>query len=657
MTAQKYLDKHTRAHYFAFLLRQNWPALVTNGIILFLLNVVSLSMNLSDMAANYVTRYSDLVVGGRLVNMLSDYRVVNVVFASLLAILWGATTMPFLNSKVGINFHHSLPLTRERHYICEVSAKCLLFAVPLAVSNLFGYFTTIAIMGRYGTGTLPIFLQSILYALVAFLLYYSIMMFSASFTGTTFARLLACGMIIFTPSVLLLCLYGILEYSANYMSFTGLEEIAGNILLPVRTIFAAQHDRDVNIPAEIIGALILSALFFLFGVLIYKRRKSELSGTPVISVVARGLMKYSAIFVAATAFAFVMEEFADGTVGIYIGGAIGTILAAMLMNTILTKSAKKMFAGVRGLVIAFAAFCVIFTVFGFDLIGLDTYIPAPSAVRSVTIRIAGVEMNLTDRADVKRVTEIVDAYFQNDLQEPSGYDEIAEGRKYASETISVEEALRQNILSDATYMMNDRESVRVTFKTVSGLRFSKRYSAPMNGTHHEILEIVANSEGFINAYFGDSVNNIGTGWIEITGGSYESHQKISETQSREIWYNMRLSYNGLAYFNRPFLTEISLEGTPMYRYPYYDGMEDAVQGYRKYFSSVYVVNVKTGEMKEYTDPGMITNILRAGVADIGYTTHFVPKDDTHVFFGVFGDKSDYRYAPFYFLKDRVPLLT
>lgn len=655
MTAQKFSDKRG-LRYFGFLLRQNWPALVTNSIVLLLINVVIYSMALSDLLAGHTYIY--LNTYDRIGSLILEYRVANVIFAALLAVLWGCTTMPYLNSKVGVNFHHSLPLKREHHYLYEVGAKVLLFVLPMGVSTLLGYLTTVVVAGDLAKNTGVLFLSVFINAVTNFVLYYAILIFAASFTGTGFGRLLTAGMIVFMPSILLSSLYTICDYSARYSSFTWITDIGERIMLPIRSILVAQGDKYTNVLWELIGAWLIAAVFLFCGLLIYRKRKSELSGTPVLSKIARGLMKYTTIFVAATLFAMMMEDFADGVVGIFIGGAIGALLAAMLMNTILTKSAKNMFAGVRGLVISFAAFCLIFAVVGFDLIGFDTYIPAPTSVRTVTVQLGGVEVELTDRDDVKRVTEIVHTYFQNGLEENNEYDAIrtvAKNKYYDNDNMTTEDALRLDLLNIADSMFSETFYVRVTFKTATGLRFEKRYHAPANGTHEEILTIMANSEDFPDAYFGESAVYVGGGWMEtpLDDLNYDSY-KLTETYARQLWHDMRVSFNGMQYFNRPALACVMLDGTPVYRYPYYDGNEDAIRQYMKQLTSVYIVNVKTGEMKEYTDSVTMESMLRAGILDSTTASNFAPKDDTYVFFGIVGDKSNFNYICAYFLDGQIP---
>ena len=89
MTSQTFLPKTNHSApkaYFMFLLRQNWPALVVNTIILLLINVVFLSMALTEELDHISTNeYQNIV------DIATSMRIVNIVVTSMLAILWGCS--------------------------------------------------------------------------------------------------------------------------------------------------------------------------------------------------------------------------------------------------------------------------------------------------------------------------------------------------------------------------------------------------------------------------------------------------------------------------------------------------------------------------------------------------------------------------------------
>ncbi len=662
MTAQKYSDKHAPRRYFGFLLRQNWPALVTNSIFLVVINVLILSLSISDRMM-YLTEFT---FESRLIQLLEDYRVINVVIASLLAVLWGTNTMQYLNSKVGIHFYHSLPITRESHYIQEVGCKILWFVLPMGGSSLLGYLATGVITGRFGADVAGVFLETFLYSTVYFLVFYAIMIFCASFTGTGFARLLSAGMIVFMPSLLILTLYMLLDYSAQYADYSWLLEFAGRILLPSRAVMVATDEANFSVPLDLTVTVLVAAVLFILGCIIYKRRKSELSGTPVLSKIAAALMKYSAMFVASTLLALAMEDLASGIFGVVIGCIVGALLSMMLMNTILTKSAKKMFSGVPGLVATCLSFALLFAVLGGDLLGFDRYVPASNLVCSVDIEVYNVgyvSMELDDEAEIARVTELVDAYLNGGLdqenREKAQYNVVDIYEKtepYPYQTDSWE----RDILTQARYMMTERITYLVSFRTVGGMRFDKRYTAYLNGDQYELLTVLAENDGFVDAFFGEADTVIRKCWVNMpqidVDQRYSRNDGVNQAYAQKIWENMRGSYNGISYFNRPVLSSISMDGEKWYELPYFDGIDTAVEAYMEELSSVLVVNTKTGEMKEYTDPAIMEDILYSGVIYINSISGWCPKDDTYVFFGFFGDKSEYNYISSWFLDGHVPAL-
>lgn len=664
MTAQKYLDKHAPRRYFGFVLRQNWPSLVTNTIFFVVINVLILSLSITDRM-EYIT---DMAFQNRLIRILEDYRVINVVIASCLAVLWGCTTMSYLNSKVGVNFYHSLPVTRESHYVQEVGCKILWFIVPMAASSLFGYLSVGIITGRFGLDVASAFFQIFLYSSVYFLVFFAIMIFCASFTGTGFARLLSAGMIVFMPALLIWVLSLLLDYSAQYADYTWLSDFAGRIILPVRAVLLATGEVDnlLSIGWELTVTVLIAAAFLVVGVVIYKRRKSELSGTPVLSKIAAGVMKYSAMFAASSLFALALEDLAGGIVGMVIGCVVGALLAMMLMNTILTKSAKKMFSGLPGLAATCVTFAVLFGVFGLDAFGIDRYVPAANMVRSIGVEvynIGWINMELDDEDEIARVTELVDGYLnggqdRDELlrQEYRKVEVYAKTEPY----LYPKDSWERDILTQAQYMMTERITFRVSFRTVSGVRFDKRYTAYLNGEQYELLTILAESDGFVDAFFGDEDTEVFDCSVRIINYDYEhaySHYKeFSDTQTRQVFSDLRASYNGSEYFNRPVLATIQLSGTNWYEMPFFEATDVAVDAYMDTLTSIWVVNTKTGEMKEYTDPAIMEDILSAGVIYVSSTSGWCPKDDTYVFFGMFGDEQDYNYICAYFLKDHVPVL-
>ncbi len=663
MTAQKSLNKETKRSYLGFLLRQNWPTLVTNAILFLLLNVLILAFSISDTLSG-----TDLALFlQRLPSILQGYTVANVVLASLLAVLWGSTTMSYLNSKVGIHFYHSLPLTRESLYIREVSIKLLWFVLPFGVSCALGALTTATLTGAFTSTIAHSFWNSFLYSTTYFVVFYSIMVFASSFTGTAFTRLLAAGMVVFMPPLSILCVTYIFDYNAVYQSVDWLLTVALQSFLPARAIELATQSGYVltsglvGAPAivrEIACLWVLATVHFFVGALIYRKRKSERSGTPVVFKTPMVMMKYAAMFVATTFSAIVFDEIYGGGVSLAVGAVTGAFLAMILMNTILTKTAKKMFSGLRGFGISLGVFALVFALFGLDLVGLDRYVPPASAVQTATVtvgRYGSLEVEIEDREDIDCVVAFVKTYLREE-EYPESSTEWAE----TVDTIVKEgeldslEKLDLSLYSYASSMLRNRISFEVSFRTVLGFRYDKVFSVNINDDIAAFTEILLSDDGFEDAYFGEEDLLERRAWYNILPGGYESSE-LSITESTKIFKNMRSSYNGVDYFARPVYQTIYFPDSPIYDYPYYEGTDRIIDALVEDLNSIHVINTKTGEKKVYTDKAILEEILSVGVIEGVSHMLFIPRDDTYVFFGV-RDGDTYDYFSAYFLKGKVPTL-
>ncbi len=653
MTARKFSADMPR-NYFSFLLRQNWPSLVTNAIALFILDVLILSFNLTDSLSS-IQRYDDV-----LPDILTGFCVVNVVVVSLLAVLWGATTMSYLNSKVGVHFYHSLPLTRASHYFHEIGCKLLWFVLPMGAACLLGYFTTGTITGHFESEVFLLFAATFVYSTTFFVAFFSIMIFAASFTGTAFARLLAAGMVVFMPALLVACFAMICDYSAHFQSLDWLYDKAAELLLPVRAVTIAIGEAQ-NPLFSVLCVLLAAAVFFAAGLLLYKKRASERSGTPVVYSAAGGIMKYAALFAAATLLAIGFEEFAEGLFGIVIGALVGSLLAMMLMNTILTKSAKSMFSGMKGFVIFCLCFFLIFALFGLDLLGMDTYVPDAAVVRKIDVSLSGgrwIDFEIKDPDEIEEICDMVRDYLNgtdgNDSESFSVYEYEKMG--VITESVIAEtkesEASLQEMLRVAQSRMEDGIYVRISFHTVGGLRTDKRYNAHMD-RNFDFFALLADSENFRDAYFGEENAKITDGYI--TRDRHNGLQVELGARAQSVHRAMRDSYNGIEYFNRPVLSTISFDAIHRYWIPCFEDTEEAVKNYLDTLTSICIINTKTGEMEMYDGKREMEQILSSAVMGEGFVSAFTPKDDTYYFFGFIDGYCNYSIAG-RFLKDHVPAL-
>lgn len=600
-------------NYFAFLLKQNWPVLITNAVILVLLNVITLYMDITETEAMFSTHES-------MIRSMQEFaramRAINILVSSCLAVVWGCGCMSYLNSKTNIQFYHSIPKTRISLYISESLAKFLCYLIPMCLA----VGLSVIIMGIHRAWNLSVIgiqLSGLICSVVYFLLYFCIMVFAASFTGTAFARIMNAGLVVFLPSAIVLCLTYIWSYNAVYSVHTWATELALKIFLPARTLMVAVEESP-NVLGELLLALVVGAVFWALGLVIYRFRKSELSGTPVISKVASTVIKYACMFCGAVVGGIFFEAIAGGDGWFICGALIGALLCMMLINTILTKSAKQMFRGLPG----FGAFCgvflAVFMLFGVDLVGMDGYVPHAAGIKYITVTTGDTTFRMEDREDIENLSDAVREYIKaNPTRE-----------KYRS--VSAIEFIEKERIESATYdgemvysyksVSNSFCYVQVRFVTRLGFIYEKSitlYPAYTGEEGAKLLTALADAEEFADAYFERVPSDVN---VRITSVNHIRDDQIDVWKEKgypERLGTMRAGYNGMDYFQRGTFLSISCRGAQDDQwystnvYPVYDVTDSEWTALVNTVSYIHVIDTESGEITKYEDADSIRAICES----------------------------------------------
>lgn len=600
--------------YFAFLLKQNWPVLITNAVILVLLNVITLYMDITETEAMFSTRES-------MIRSMQEFarvmRAINILVSSCLAVVWGCGCMSYLNSKTNIQFYHSIPKTRISLYISESLAKFLCYLIPMCLS----VGLSVIIMGihrEWNLSVIGIQLSGLICSVIYFLLYFCIMVFAASFTGTAFARIMNAGLVVFLPSAIVLCLTYIWSYNAVYSVHTWATELALKIFLPARTLMVAVEESP-NVLGELILALIVGLVFWALGLVIYRFRKSELSGTPVISKVASAVIKYACMFCGAVVGGIFFEAIAGGDGWFICGALIGALLCMMLINTILTKSAKQMFRGLPG----FGAFCgvflAVFVLFGVDLVGMDGYVPHAAGIKYITVTTGDTTFRMEDREDIENlsdaVREYIDANPERERYRSVSAIEIIEKERIESTTYEVDEMVYSyKSVSNSFCYMNIRFVTRLGFIYEKSITIYPAYTGEEGA---KLLTALADAEEFADAYFDLVPSDVN---VRITSVNHIRNDQMdvwNEKGYPERLRAMRAGYNGMDYFQRGTFLSLSCRGAqddqwyPTYVYPVYDITDNEWRALVNTISYIYVMNNETGEITKYEDADSIRAICES----------------------------------------------
>lgn len=297
---------------------------------------------------------------------------------TLAAVVLAASGFAYLHSKKKTDFYHSLPIRREMLY----AVTCLNGFLYMAVAYI-GFLTIAAVMIRakgvpFDWGSL--YLASVEH-LCFFALVYMTAIMAMLLTGNLVVGLLGTGVLFSWGPVI--CMTISAYFSEYFTTFYGddsfllaLSERTSPVAWYVEACMSSQPGRMA------LGALIMAAVLFVLGMLLYRRRPSEAAGHamafPITEPIIRFLIVVPSSLLLGAMFHSMMYE--DGWT--VFGLVCGLLLVSCIIEIIYHFDFRSLFAHKRQLLVSAVFVGVVFAIFRFDLFGYDRYLPATEKLAS-----------------------------------------------------------------------------------------------------------------------------------------------------------------------------------------------------------------------------------------------------------------------------------
>lgn len=297
---------------------------------------------------------------------------------TIAAVVLAASGFAYLHSKKKTDFYHSLPIRREMLY----AVTCLNGFLYMAVAYI-GFLTIAAVMIRakgvpFDWGSL--YLASVEH-LCFFALVYMTAIMAMLLTGNLVVGLLGTGVLFSWGPVI--CMTISAYFSEYFTTFYGddsfllaLSERTSPVAWYVEACMSSQPGRMA------LGALIMAAVLFVLGMLLYRRRPSEAAGHamafPITEPIIRFLIVVPSSLLLGAMFHSMMYE--DGWT--VFGLVCGLLLVSCIIEIIYHFDFKSLFAHKRQLLVSAVFVGVVFAIFRFDLFGYDRYLPATEKLAS-----------------------------------------------------------------------------------------------------------------------------------------------------------------------------------------------------------------------------------------------------------------------------------
>jgi len=419
----------------------------------------------------------------------------------------------FVHSKKTSVFVHSLPVSRTANYISSVLASFVLMMAPIVLNgiilmllSIFGYgdfFNITSCLIWMGVNLLTIFLM------------FSISTFVAMLTGNTFAAvglngLIHCFVIIFAAafSALASCfIYG--YYEANEFLNKSMEWNFVAYVMEIANDLSFRNSSEfdwIKLPVMLVIALV----FYVFGWLLYKKRRMETAEDVAAFNCLNPIYKYLVTFIAALgSFGVFSQIIGERPMVPIIVTLIISVIVYFAAEMLLRKT-FKVWGKYKGYIVFAAAFTAMICVFAFtSFFGYETWVPDVKDIESAAI------YEYYYQPDVPWITD----------SEIIGYTTSVHEELVEKENIYIVKERRDNY--------NYNTAMHIRYKLKNGKTIVRRY--PVNQTKaYEILENLYKSDEYkrkVLELFDKNIGKIYSINFNHNNGGFNDAEKIKEFYS------------------------------------------------------------------------------------------------------------------------------
>ena len=375
----------------------------------------------------------------------------------------------FLNKRSTSDFWHSVPFTRECIYL---SFSAAIFAWVLISTLLSSTVSVIlfSLVPKYFAINMLTVICSVISVILMSLLVLSAFLIAMSLTGTIFNNIVVSLIILFLPRIFIFVLQA-LQSNSYLFDFSSrfLEEA-----ITLNQVFGV-----LGSISAMLYTFFLAAIYFVVGMLLFKRRKSEAAANSSVNKFMQAVFRLAISFtVCLIPLSLIVDELhtknpnlSDDNLFVIITLYIVAIVAFFLYELISTTKAKNMLKAAPSLGILLVMNLAFFAAAHFGYLAEFNYTPTPEKISAVRF-----SQGYMDSSD----------YFENAIFQ-----------------IEVDDENIQQILCDSYYETRDRyqkgmlrESNRFTvgFKTAFGYKY--RTVTVNDQDNQKLLEYISETEEY-----------------------------------------------------------------------------------------------------------------------------------------------------------------
>ncbi len=447
------------------------------------------------------------------------------VIAFLCGILFAMAVLSYLANPRATNGLHALPARRETLYLTHWLAGLLCQLAPQLLAALL----TAAVLGSYGVFDARICGLALLGMLLPTVFFFSFGMFCMVFAG----QILAAPVFYFVLNVLVAGVELLLRtFAGNFLyGWTDSGDAALGVLSPIYPLLAG----DISTRMQE-GVLRIRGLGLLFaydaaglaftalGLLVYRRRHSEATGSTVAVGWARPVFKYGVAFCAALSvgqlfYYLFFGQFRDGG-DASLPGTLACMAAAGLLGyfgaeMLLRKSVRVWASAWRGAAVVAAVLVVVGCALSFDLTGYESYVPGPEQIESADVSVnvylggGGAYGSFRDPETLRLITEAHRAVVSEGLRERRSGEGVPAG-------------VTADAMFTVTYRMRDGRTVSRRYDDVvlsaAQLGDPASAAATLNELYNAPEVVSRRVLDYVGKWYGDETDPRAIPGLRFTGG-------------------------------------------------------------------------------------------------------------------------------------------
>ncbi len=399
MTALKRISEFFSLKYYKNLMKRSWSHSFICAVVLFLAMPVSTLININNVTDREWTYVKKIE---RITDALSEsFQFIWIFLSIAAAVFGGILLMNFLSDRKKAYLYHSFPIKRKTHYFCHI-ASC---ASDFLIAFIFNVLLTVGVFMATGVANgevISAFFSSVGIAFVYYILALSLTVLALTLTGQTSAVFLVLLAIAFLPIGIYFSAVQLFDFHESYVYFEHFysAEIVTRLSAPIRLFYLLSYEVPYTFK-EAIVTLIVSCLIFIGAYYIYKRRKIESAGTPIVSFALGEALKYMFLFVGTFFLGWMFYSIGDNSYFWLIFGFIfGAFLVFIFFNLFLYRSPRKMFYGIKWLCLFIALFLIFFAL---TFLSTGKNIPDAEKLDSVDVYISGNKYTFEEEENIEEL--------------------------------------------------------------------------------------------------------------------------------------------------------------------------------------------------------------------------------------------------------------